>query len=69
MDKDPRTLIEGDALKDECYRNVGQLMIKFEAIEGAGGGKAGMRAASGVVIKDLGDDRYVVLTSCYPFVY
>ena len=69
MPTDPRTFIEGDALKDEFHRNVGQLMIKFAANEDAEGGKAGMRAASGVVIKELGDDRYVVMTSCYPFVY
>jgi len=27
-----------------------------------------MRAATGVIIKDLGDDKYAVLTSCYPFI-
>ena len=68
MASDPRTLITGDALKEECNRNVGQLVVKYELDDDAEDGKSGMRSATGVVIKDLGDDRYVVMTSCYPFV-
>jgi len=66
-EEDPRTLIEGEALKEECNRNVGQLIVKYEVDEDAEGGKAGMRSATGVVIKELGDGKYVVMTSCYPF--
>ena len=65
---DPRTKITGDALKDEVNRNVGQLIVTYELDDDAEDGKAGMRAATGVVIKELGDGRYVVMTSCYPFV-